>query len=142
MPKCLSNLQDSINNKLIVESITNGVSAHMAGGHTTKHDAAKESLSTLAISTRTSGKKVAQHLGLSRKCVLKYKQQHLLIDNGNLDFWFGTTKKQQLDALSPKVRALVLEWWIMETTIFPNQKKVFKKRLGVKQTMEHPTHFL
>jgi hypothetical protein len=94
MPKCLSNLQDSINNQLIVESITNGVSTHMAGGHTTKHDVAKKLLSTLAVSTRTSGKKVAQHLGLSRKCVLNYKQQHLFIDNGNLDFWSGTTKKK------------------------------------------------
>jgi hypothetical protein len=41
MPKCLSNLQDSINNKLIVESIKDGVSTHMARGHTTKHDVAK-----------------------------------------------------------------------------------------------------
>jgi hypothetical protein len=41
MPKCLSNLQDSINNKLIVDSIKDGVSTHVAGGHITKHDVAK-----------------------------------------------------------------------------------------------------
>ncbi len=33
-------------------------------------------------------------------------------------------------------------WWIMETTIFLDRKKVCKKRLEVKQIMEHPTHFL
>jgi hypothetical protein len=41
MPKCLSNLQDSINNQLIVDSIKDGVSAHMARGHTAKHGATK-----------------------------------------------------------------------------------------------------
>jgi hypothetical protein len=36
----------------------------------------------------------------------------------------------------------VMEWWTMETTISPNRKNVYKKRIGVKKTMEHPTHFL
>jgi hypothetical protein len=72
-----------------------GVSAHMVGGHTTKHDVAKELLSTLATSTWTSGRKVAQHLGLSRRCVLNCKQHCLFINNGDLDFWSGTTKKQR-----------------------------------------------
>jgi hypothetical protein len=31
MPKCLSNLQDSINNQLIIESIKDSVFAHLAG---------------------------------------------------------------------------------------------------------------
>jgi len=73
MPKCLSNQQDSINNQLIIESIKDGVSTHMIGGCTTKHVAAKELLGTLVASTWTSGKKVSQHLGLSRRCVLNYK---------------------------------------------------------------------
>jgi len=30
----------------------------------------------------------------------------------------------------------------METTISPNRKKVYKKRIGVKQLIEHPTHLL
>jgi hypothetical protein len=92
MPKCLSNLQDSINNQLIVESIKDGVSTHMAGGHITKHDATKELLGTLVTSIQTSGKKFSQHLGLSRRCVLNYKQHCLLIDNGDLDFWSGQPK--------------------------------------------------
>ncbi len=50
MPKCLSNRQDSINNQLIVESIKDGVSAHMAKGHIAKHATAKEFLGTLAAS--------------------------------------------------------------------------------------------
>jgi hypothetical protein len=70
MPKCLSNLQDSINNQLIVESIKDGVSAHMARGHSIKHGAVKELLGTLVASTWTSGKKDSQQLGLSRRCVL------------------------------------------------------------------------
>lgn len=74
MPKYLSNLQDSINNQLIVESIKDGLSAHMAGEHTTKHDVAKKLLNTLATSIWTSGRKVAEHLGLFRRCVLNYKQ--------------------------------------------------------------------
>jgi hypothetical protein len=53
-----------------------------------------------------------------------------------------TSKRQQSYALSPKVKALVLEWWIMETTLSLDQKKVCKKQLGVKQIVEHPTHFL
>jgi hypothetical protein len=142
MPKCLSNLQDSIYNQLIVESIKDGVSAHMAEGHITRHAAAKELLGTLVASIRTSGKNFAQHLGLFRRCVQNYKQHCLLIDNGDLDFWSGTTKRQQSDALSPKVKVLVLEWSIMEIIISPDRKKVSKKRLGVKQNVEHPTHFL
>jgi hypothetical protein len=42
------------------------------------------------------------------------------INNGNLDFWSMTTKKQWSDALSPEVNVLVPEWWIMEITISPN----------------------
>ncbi len=51
MPKCLSNLQDSINNQLIVESIKDGVLTHMAGGCTAKHVVAKKLLSILVAST-------------------------------------------------------------------------------------------
>jgi hypothetical protein len=40
---------------------------------------------------------------------LNYKQQCFLIDDGGLNFWFGTTKKQHLDALSLNVRNLVLD---------------------------------
>jgi len=65
----------------------------MAGGRTTKHDVAKELLGILVASIWTSGKKVAQHLGLSRRCVLNYKQQCLFIDNGDLDFRFRATKR-------------------------------------------------
>jgi hypothetical protein len=65
----------------------------MAGGRTTKHDAAKYLLGILATSISTSGKKVAQHLGLSKRCVLNYKEQCLFIDNGDLDFWFKTNQK-------------------------------------------------
>jgi hypothetical protein len=105
----LSNLQDSINNQLIIQSIKDSVFAHLVGEHTTKHVTAKELLGTLVVSTRTNGKEVAQHLGLFRRCVLNCKQ-HFLIDNGGLDFWFGTTKKKWLDVMSLEVRALVLEW--------------------------------
>jgi hypothetical protein len=73
MQKCLPNLQDLINNQLIVESIRDGVSAHMTRGRTTKHATAKKLLGTLAASTRTSGIEVAQHLGLSRRCIISYK---------------------------------------------------------------------
>jgi len=110
MPKCLSNLQDSINNQLIVENIKDCVSAHMARGHIAKHVAARKFLGTLVASIQTSGRNVAQHLGLSRRCVLNCKQHSFLIDNGDLDFWFGTTKRQWSDALSPEVKVLVLEW--------------------------------
>ncbi len=119
MPKCFSNLQDSINNQLIIESIKDSVFAHLAGGHTTKHATTKELLGTLVASPWTNGRKVAQHLGLFRRCVLNCKQ-HFLIDNGGLDFWFGTTKRQWLDVMSLKVKTLVLEWWITKTTISLN----------------------
>jgi len=70
-----------------------------------QHVITKELLGTFIASTWTSGKKVAQHLGLSRRCVLNCKQ-HLLVDNGDLDFWSQTTKRQWLDAFSLEVRAL------------------------------------
>jgi hypothetical protein len=68
MPKCLSNLQYSINNQLIVENMKDGVSTLMV------RECTKELLGTLVAFTQTSGRKVAQHLGLSRRCVLNYKQ--------------------------------------------------------------------
>ncbi len=108
------------------------------GGPTTKHVIAKGRLGTLIVSTWKNGIKVAQHLGLFRRCVLNCKQR-FLINNDGLDFWFGTTKRQQLNVMSPEVRALVLEWWITKTTISLDRKKVCKKKWGVKQTMEHPT---
>lgn len=73
MPKCLSNQQDSINNQLIIESIKDGVSTHMTRGCIAKHVAAKKLLGTLVASTWTSGKKVSQHFGLSRRCVQNCK---------------------------------------------------------------------
>ncbi len=105
----LSKLQDAKHNHLIVESIKDGVFAHLARGHIAKHVTTKEFLNTLATSTRTSGKKVVEHLGLFKRCILNYKQQHFLIDDGDLNFQFGTTKKQHSNAFSPNVRDLVLD---------------------------------
>jgi hypothetical protein len=57
----------------------------MAWECTSKHAVVKELSGILAAYTRTSGRKVAQHLGLSRMCILNYKQWCLLINNGDLD---------------------------------------------------------
>jgi hypothetical protein len=54
-----------------------------------------------------------------------------LIDDGALDFWIGTNKLEQPNVLSTNVKALVVEWWTIETTICLNWKKVCKKRMGV-----------
>jgi hypothetical protein len=141
MPKCLSNLQDSINNQLIFKSIKDVVSTHMARECIAKHVVVKELSSTLATYTRTSGRKVTQHLGLSKRCVIKYKQWCFLINNGDLDFWSRTTKRQWSDALSLEVKALMLEWWIMETTISLDQKKVCKKNIGGQTNYVSQPHF-
>jgi hypothetical protein len=58
-----------------------------------------------------------------------------------LDLVWGK-KEIRYDAFSTKKKTFVMEWWTMETTIFLDRKKFYKKRIGVKQTMEHPTHFL
>jgi len=69
MPIFLSNLVETKNHHLIVESIKNGISIHIALGRTTKHVAAKELLGTLAFCKHASGRKVAKHLGLDRRCL-------------------------------------------------------------------------
>jgi hypothetical protein len=70
-------------------------------------------------------------MGLCRRCVSNCKQWHFLIDGGGLDFWFRTTKRQWSYAImSPKVRTLVLKWWITKTTIFLDEQKVNKTNWG------------
>ncbi len=107
----------------------------MANGYTIKHNATKELLGTLATTTlvtskHTRGRTVAKNLGLSKKHVYQSLQQCLLHDDGVLDFWSGLRKQQRSNGLSTETRALVIEWWNMETTMYLDQKKICKKKLG------------
>jgi hypothetical protein len=49
------------------------------------------------------------------------------IDNGDLDFWFKTTKRQQSDALSPEVKTLVLDGGSWRLPYFLIEKRFAKK---------------
>ncbi len=84
---------------------------------------------------------LVMNLRLSRKCIYQNLQRHLQIKDGALDFWTNINKQQRSIALSTKTRTLIIKWWTMETTMFPKRKKVCRKRLGMKQVIEHPNHF-
>ncbi len=89
-----------------------------------------------------NGKIVAKHLRLDRHCIYQSLQHHNFIDDDAIDFWSGTKRREWCTTLSIELKTLVVEWWTMETTISPNWKKVCKKRIGVKQLIEDPTHLL
>jgi hypothetical protein len=147
LPIFLSNLVETKHNDLIVEAIKSRVSTHITSGCTTKHNVAREFLGTLVTTTLvfskdTSAKMVAKNLGLSRKCVYQNLQQCPQIKDGALDFWIDIKKQQRSTTLSTETRSLIIKWWTMETTVFPRRKKICRKKLGKKQVIEYPTHFL
>jgi hypothetical protein len=96
----------------------------------------------LVAFTQTSGRKVAQHLGLSRRCVLNYKQWRLFINNGDLDFWSRTTKRQWLDALSLKVKVLYVGMVDHGDYHISWSKEGLQKKIGGKTNCgtSHPLH--
>jgi hypothetical protein len=69
LPTYLSNIGETKNNHLIVQSIKSGVSIHITNGCSSKHLATKELLRTLATTKYASGRKVANNLGLDRRCI-------------------------------------------------------------------------
>jgi hypothetical protein len=64
LPIYLSNIGETNNNHLIVQSIKHGVSTHLANGRSSKHCATKELLRTLASTKFACRRKVAKNLGL------------------------------------------------------------------------------
>jgi hypothetical protein len=64
----LSNILVTKHNHLIVESIKDGVSAHLARGCTLKHTFVKEFLGTLAVSIETSAERLHNTLGCLKGC--------------------------------------------------------------------------
>jgi hypothetical protein len=64
LPMYLSNIGETKNNHLIVQSIKFGVFTHLANGHSNKHCATKHLLRTLVTTKYASGRKVAKNLGL------------------------------------------------------------------------------
>jgi hypothetical protein len=147
LPTFLSNLVETKHNHLIDEVIKYGISTHITSGRTTKHNVAKEFLRTLVtitlgFSMNASARMMAKKIRLSRKCVYQSLQQHLQIEDSALDFWIDIKKQQRSIALSVETRVFIIKWWTMETTVSPKQKKIHRKRLGRKQVIEHPTHFL
>jgi hypothetical protein len=65
----MSNLGETEQSHLIVESIKTGVSTHLASGHTTKNFAIGELIGTLTSTRLASGKTIAKQLGLDRCCI-------------------------------------------------------------------------
>jgi len=63
----MSNLGETKQSHVIVESIKTRVSTHLANGHTTKHVVARELIGTVAFIRVASGKIIAKHLGLDRR---------------------------------------------------------------------------
>jgi hypothetical protein len=57
------------------------------------------------------------NLGLSRKCIYQSFQRHLQIKDGALNFWTNIRKQQRSTTLLTKTRALIIEWWTMETNV-------------------------
>ncbi len=133
LQKKLSNLVETKHNDLLVEAIKSRVSTHITSNYIIKHNVAREFLGTLVTTTLVfskdaSAKIVAKNLGLSRKCVYQNLQWRLQIEDGALDFWTDIKKQQRSTALSTKTRYLMIEWWIMETIVFPRRKKICKKK--------------
>jgi len=60
LPSFLSNIGENKHTNLIVESIKNGVSTHLANGHTTTHTIVRELISTLVFTRHASGLTVAK----------------------------------------------------------------------------------
>lgn len=147
LQKKLSNLVETKHNDLLVEAIKSRISTHITSSYIIKHNVAREFLGTLVTTTLVfskdaSAKMVEKNLGVSRKYVYQNVQWCLQIKDGALDFWNDIKKQQRSTALSTKTKYLMIEWWTMETIVFPRRKKICKKNLDMKQIIEYPTHFL
>jgi hypothetical protein len=124
----MSNLGETEQSHLIMESIKTGVSTHLANGHTTKHFAAREFIGTLSSIRLASGRIVAKHLGLDRHCIYQSLQHRSFIDDGAIDFWFGTKRRKGCTVISIELKTFVVKWWTMEKTISPDLEKGLQKK--------------
>jgi hypothetical protein len=57
-------------------------------------------------------------------------------------FWLNYKRFFWSDRIPEAVKTLVSDWWVQETSISPNWKDVVRRRIGVKDFVHHPTHYL
>lgn len=88
------------------------------------------------------GGRLPSTLGLIGNAYIRTYNNVYLLMMGPKTFGLTTHTKTQFDALLVETKRLVTKWWTMETTTSLNCKKVFEKRIGVKQFVEHPAQFL
>jgi hypothetical protein len=91
LPSCLSNIGESKHTHLILESIKNGVSMHVAKVH----------IGTLASTRHANGKTIAKHLRLDRCYIYQNLQHRGLIDDIAMDLWCGTKTHEHCTTFSP-----------------------------------------
>jgi len=120
-----------------VENIKTRVSTHLANGRTTKHSTTRGLIGTLTFTRFISGRIVAKHLGLDRCYIYQCLQRRNLINDGAIDFLFGTKRCEQCTTLLIELKTLV-EWWTMETTISLNWKRFAKKELVLSNLQNTP----
>jgi hypothetical protein len=71
-----------------------------------------------------------------------YNDASSYIDDNLLEFQSRSKMWEGLNALSLEVRQLIVDWWTHETIVSLDCKKIYKKRVGTKQIIEHPTYLL
>jgi hypothetical protein len=57
-------------------------------------------------------------------------------------FWLNYTKVRRFNTLSKAMKKLMIDCWVQETSISPNQKDVVQRRVSVKNFEIHPKHYL
>ena len=55
---------------------------------------------------------------------------------------FALLMRKKRPGLSEYIRATVWTWWHQHTRVSPNKKDVIRHRVGPKEYVEHPTHYL
>ena len=55
---------------------------------------------------------------------------------------FALLMRKKRPGLSKYIRATVRTWWHQHTRVSPNKKDVTRHRVGPKEYVEHPTHYL
>ena len=104
--------------------------------------AAKHMICHLAISLELgSHRSLSKTLGIGRKNIRRILISCLLDDTSEL-FWNPPKRARRCDAILVKDRELVIPWWTIESTVFPNRKQIQCLDIGIRLYKNHPTHFL
>ena len=113
-------------------------------GHNKDQHAARNIIEVVVISIGDEGsmKAAAKCVGMNKHTVRRaVAQRHLFNRSAEGEVWAKNNHHRRRDALQQTIVDVVVEWWMLETRIYPSKKDIKRKRVGVRSFIEHATHW-